>query len=109
MSALYTIEYGDKDQHGVGAVCIGKGEVVGIGTIRYEGTYVEAGGRGRLDVRMTATRDGARLVTGDPLMRGCSVRLSADWPAYFANGKPQVVSVGGREARVSLEKVGDIP
>lgn len=111
MSALYAMRYVGQSGLGVGAIYIGKGSIVGVdaANIRFSGTYTEDGGRIKASLQMTAPAGGSPLVTGGTLAEGQSVPLTADWPANFADGSSQAISVMGRQVQVSFEKIGDIP
>jgi hypothetical protein len=93
---------------GHGTIYIGNGKIVGVdvGNGRYIGTYTEAGGRIKGIIQMTTGQAGV-LVTGAQLPPGSKLSLSIDWPADFANGNAQTVSVGGLPVQVTFEKVGD--
>ena len=111
MSALYIMEYQGAGGLGAGVLYIGKGMILGtdVGLSRYEGTYVEEGGRLIATATITATRPGSTLVTGALLPPGSSLSITANWPANFANGSLQSVGVNGAEVQVVLQKIGDIP
>lgn len=110
MSALYTMQYVGQTGTGAGAIYIGKGVIVGIdvGGGRYNGTYAEGAGRLKGNVVLSAP-NGAMLVSGQKLSPGSTLQLTVDWPLGFANGQPQLISVGGRQVQVKFEKIGDIP
>ena len=111
MSALYAMNFVGAQGFGIGAVYVGKGQVVGIdsGNARYHGSYTEGGGRLKGSISLTAGGPGVRLVTGQILPVGQSVQLTIDWPTNFATGQPQNVSVAGQPVQVTLEKIGDVP
>ena len=110
MRALYVMNYLGSTGIGAGVLYIGNGQILGtdVGLSRYEGTYVEDGGRIRGTAAITATAPGSALVTGAALPSGGSLPISVDWPADFANGSPQVATVGGQQVQVALTKIGDI-
>jgi hypothetical protein len=110
MSALYVMQYVGQIGTGAGAVYIGKGVIVGVdaGGGRYKGTYTEAGGRMNGNATVLVPH-GATMVTGQQLPPGTTLQLTIDWPANFANGQPQPISIAGRQVQVTFEKIGDIP
>jgi hypothetical protein len=107
--ALYVMNYVGQTGTGGGAVYVGNGKIVGVdvGNLRYHGSYSEQGGRLKGTVALTAPTGGT-LVTGAQLPAGSRLSLTLDWPANFADGKPQPVTIEGRSVHVTLEKVGDI-
>jgi hypothetical protein len=109
MSALYAMNYVGATGTGGGAVYVGNGKILGIdvGNLRYNGTYTEQGGRLKGTVALMAPTGGT-LVTGAQLPAGSRLGLTLDWPTNFADGKPQVVTIEGRQAHVTFEKIGDI-
>jgi hypothetical protein len=109
MSALYAMNYVGQSGTGGGAVYVGSGKIIGIdvSNIRYNGTYSEQGGRLKGTVALTAPTGGT-LVTGAQLPAGSRLGLALDWPANFSDGTPQVVTIEGRQAHVTFEKIGDI-
>jgi hypothetical protein len=112
MSALLVMKYIGQSGVGGGAVFFGKGVVAGVDVLggKYDGSYVEADGRVKGAVRMTAPPEGANLVTGQAVPGNATFDLNFDFPADFANGKPQTMTgVGGRPIQVSFEKVRDLP
>ena len=114
MSALYIMRYvgqaGGQAGMGGGALYVGKGIIsgvdVGLGT--YDGSYKEEAGRVKGAAIMTIGLNG-QLVTGKVLPQGTKVPLQIDWPADFADGRAQVVSVQGHPVHVTFEKLRDIP
>lgn len=110
MGALYAMRYLGATGVGIGAIYIGKGKIVGVDAAngRYHGTFTEQNGRIKAAVTLSAPQ-GAVLVTGVPMPPGTSISLTADWPANFANGQPQQVTVAGKPVSVTFEKIGDVP
>jgi hypothetical protein len=110
MSALYAMRYLGQTGVGAGAVYVGKGMIVGadVGNGRYHGTYTEAGGRLKATLTLTMASAGV-LVTGQQVPAGTKIPMTADWPADFANGQAQSITVAGRQVQVTFEKIGDIP
>lgn len=110
MSALYAMRYLGQTGAGAGAIYIGKGKIAGmdVGGGRYEGTYTESAGRLKGSATLSAPL-GATLVTGQQLQPGTKIPLSVDWPASFADGAAQPISVAGRAVQVTFEKISDIP
>ncbi len=111
MSSLYIMRYLGQTGLGVGTMYVGKGMILGAdtGNGRYSGTYTESNGRLQGTVTLSATGDGAELVTGQRLPAGQSIPLQIDWPTNFADGNAQTVSVAGHPVQVTFEKLGDIP
>lgn len=112
MSAFYVMRYVGTDGQGGGALYIGRGLVVGVDVLggTYDGKYTETHGRIKGTVKMTAPKGGAVLVTGQHVPSGTSFDLTFDFPAEFANGKPQsMVGVGGMPVQVTFEKLKDLP
>ncbi|MFN4311709.1 MAG: hypothetical protein ACK4FK_14085 [Ferrovibrio sp.] len=111
MSALYAMRYLGQTGVGMGSVYIGKGVIVGVDVAngRYHGTYKEENGRVKATLTLSAPPGGAVLVTGQQLPAGQAIPLTADWPANFANGAAQTVSVMGNPVQVTFEKIGDVP
>ena len=111
MGTLYTMRYLGAVGLGFGFMYIGKGIIVGAdaGNGRYHGTYTESGGRIRITGTLSMPGGGSVLVTGAQVPAGAEIPLSADWPANFADGTAQSISVLGSEVQVTFEKVGDIP
>ena len=109
-SALYVMEYQGTGGGGGGVLYIGSGKILGgdIHLSRYEGSYVESGGRLIGKATITATRTGSLLVTGVTLDPGESLSISVDWPDDFADGSLLSAEVGGRPVQVILTKIGDI-
>jgi hypothetical protein len=95
---------------GAGAIYIGKGKIVGIDAAngRYQGSYTEQNGRIKATVALSIP-GGGQLVTGQQLPAGQQLQITGDWPANFANGQPQQVSVAGHTVSVTFEKIGDVP
>ena len=110
MSALYVMRYVGQTGTGGGVMYVGKGIVAGMdaGGNRYDGSYNETGGRLRGRVTMSV-QAGTVLVTGQVVPQAAHFEIRIDWPADFDNGRPQQVSVAGRLAAVSFEKLKDIP
>lgn len=110
MRALYVMNYLGSTGLGAGVLYIGNGQILGtdVGMSRYEGSYVEEGGRIRGTAKITATIPGSTLVTGAVLPPGGSLPISVDWPEDFANGSAQLATVGRQEVQVTLTKIGDI-
>ena len=112
MKALYAMQYAGHEGAGVGTLYVGDGVVLGvdIGNCRYNGTYIEEGGRLKGTATMSAPLSSeATLVTGAVLEPGQSISLAVDWPEDLDDGEPKTVYVAGREVLVVFEKVGDIP
>jgi len=111
MSALYIMRYLGADGVSFGSIYIGKGIFTGVDVAngRYNGTYTEAGGQMTGQGVLSAPPGGATLVTGDVLPEGQTTPLQMNWPANFADGSPQSVSIMGNNVQVTFEKVGDIP
>ena len=111
MSALYAMRYLGQSGIGMGVIYIGKGVIVGVDVTngRYSGTYTEEGGRIKTTATLSAPPGGAILVTGDRLPPGQSIPLTADWPANFADGSAQEITIMGRSVQVTFEKIGDVP
>lgn len=109
MSALYAMNYLGQTGTGGGAVYIGQGKIIGIdvGNLHYNGTYTEQGDRLTGAVVLTAPTGGT-LVTGAQLPAGGRLGLAFDWPSNFSDGKPQVITIEGRQVHVTFEKIGDI-
>jgi hypothetical protein len=107
--ALYAMNYVGQTGTGGGAVYVGNGKIVGIdvANLRYHGSYTEQAGRLTGAVTLTAPTGGT-LVTGAQLPAGSQLKLTVDWAANFSDGKPQAVSIEGRQVNVVLEKIGDI-
>jgi hypothetical protein len=107
--ALYAMTYAGSDDVGGGAIFIGNGKVSGIdaGNVRYHGTYIEEGGRLKLNA-VLSTPTGATLVTGDEIPAGTKLQLTADWPADFKEGQHLQILVAGKPVTVSFEKIDDI-
>lgn len=110
MGTLYRMVYGGQIGAGGGALYLGDGKLLGVDVSggRYEGTYTENGGRIRLDITLTMDVDGV-LVTGQQAPAGTTLQMQADWPANFADGSAQPITVGGHPVQVILTKIGDIP
>lgn len=110
MSALYVMRYVGQAGMNAGAVCIGKGRVLGVDAAngRYNGTYTEQNGRIRGTINLSVP-GGGTLVTGQAIQAGQQVQITADWPSNFANGQQQQVTVAGRTVSVTFEKLGDVP
>lgn len=110
MSALYAMRYLGQTGVGAGAIYIGKGKIAGmdVGGGRYDGSYTEAGGRLKGNATLSAP-SGATLVTGQQMAAGSKIPLSVDWPAAFADGAAQSITVAGRPVQVTFEKISDIP
>lgn len=108
MGALYIVRYSGQASTGFASIYIGNGKIVGVdvGNGRYHGTYTEAAGRLKGTIQMTTGENGV-LVTGASFPRGTILTLNVDWPSDFANGTPQVVTVGGRPVQATFEKIGD--
>lgn len=111
MSALYAMRYLGQSGIGMGVIYIGKGVIVGVDVTngRYSGTYTEEGGRLKGTATLSAPPGGAILVTGAQLPAGQSIPLIADWPANFADGSTQEITVTGHPVQVTFEKIGDVP
>ena len=111
MSALYAMRYLGQSGVGMGAIYIGRGVIIGVDVAngRYSGTYTEEGGRLKGNARLSAPPGGAILVTGAQLPEGQAIPLQVDWPANFADGSAQTISVQGMPVQVTFEKIGDIP
>ena len=113
MSALYTMRYVGPIglKAGAGALYVGRNVLVGvdIGGNRYHGSYVEESGRLRGAVTLTATENGAELVTGLTLGRGQTLAISVDLPLDLADGNAHQIRVAGNPVSVVFEKIGDIP
>ncbi len=92
---------------------IGKGIVAGtdVSGVKYEGRYIEADGRMKGTVTMTAPPNGALLVTGQNAPGGAKFDLTFNFPAdSFADGTPQqMFGVEGRPIQIIFEKVTDGP
>src|SRR5690348_9844355 len=110
MSALYIMRYLGGTGTGFGSIYIGRGKIVGVdvGNGRYAGTYSEQGGRIKGNAQLSMPQGGV-LVTGAQVPAGTKIQLTVDWPADFANGSLQAISVNGQPVQVTFEKVGDIP
>ncbi len=110
MSALYMMQYVGVAGGGAGAIYIGKGKILGMDIAggRYAGSYTEQGGRLKGNATLSMPQ-GGQLVTGQQVPPGTKIPLTTDWPADFANGRPQTVMVAGRSVQVAFEKIGDIP
>ncbi len=111
MSALYVMRYLGQTGVGMGTMYIGRGVILGVDVAngRYNGTYTEEGGRMKATATLSAPPGGAILVTGAQLPAGQSIPLTADWPANFADGSAQEITVMGQPVQVTFEKVGDVP
>jgi len=110
MSALYALRY--VGQTGIGAGCIyfGRGRVLGIDVrgVKFDGTYIEQDNRLKASISMHVPA-GSTLVIGLRVNQDTTIALTADWPADFADGKPQQMIFQGRPVAVTLTKLGDIP
>lgn len=111
MSALYVMRYLGQTGVGMGTMYIGRGVILGVDVAngRYNGTYTEEGGRMKATATLSAPPGGAILVTGAQLPAGQSIPLTADWPANFADGSAQEITVMGQPVQVTFEKIGDVP
>ncbi|MGJ5075515.1 hypothetical protein [Bradyrhizobium oligotrophicum] len=109
MSALYAMHYVGSSSSGDGAIYVGNGKIVGIdvGNLRYSGSYSQQAGRLKGTVNLYAPVDGT-LVTGSKVPAGTQWSIKIDWPANFADGSPQPISIQGQTVHVVLEKVGDV-
>jgi hypothetical protein len=112
MSAFYVMRYVGAAGQGGGAMFIGKGILAGVDVMggKYEGRYIERGGRLKGTVKLTSPQPGLHLVTGQTVPGGQSFNLQFELPSNFANGQPQtIIGVGGQPVQVTFEKIADLP
>ena len=111
MSALYIMRYTGAVGGGEGVLYFGRGVILGvdIGNVRYQGTYTDGSDSLRVQLTMTAPKQGFLLVTGQMLKAGQSINLSANFAKDFDNGEPQQLLVGGQLVAATFEKIGDLP
>jgi hypothetical protein len=110
MSAFYIMRLQGVTGASLGAAYIGRGAIIGAddGDRRYNGTYTEADGRLRGNITLSLPNGGTLVTSRTEMPPGISFAVTFDWPTDFAVGTQQV-SVEGRPASVTFEKVGDVP
>ena len=111
MSALYQVNFIGNGVDDVALLYIGGGVITGIDATggRYQGNYIEHDGRLQGVVRFTMAT--AQDLTPDALPpAGSSYNLRLDFPADFANGKPQqMLDPGNLPVLVTIAKLKDVP
>ena len=110
MRALYLVRYTQFSQAGAAVLYIGDGEVLGIdvGEMRYHGKYSVENGTIKLQGTLNGGEHGGTLVTGQPVLPGQTLELSATWPSPIPANRTLTASVGSGEVQLVLEKIGDI-
>jgi hypothetical protein len=111
MSALYRFTFMSNRSDDVALLYVGSGVISGVDAAggRYQGHYVEEGGRLRGKVRYTMAM-AQNLEPGQIPPAGSSYTLRLDFPIHFDDGKvQQMLDPGNLPVLVTVTKLKDMP